>query len=184
MPIDVQGEYRQLRTRGYPAALALRIARDQARLRHRIAELGFEWDEENHRPVARWRQDGFDLVARRLVDDDGWWIHGDCLGHFTNQWAPGAVRHRGQRGEFPWFIPADPENRHVLYERARTYGRTWWYETIQVQVWRAGILLGGASLSGIESDSDEDYFTETALELADEAIAEAREALHRLCHGH
>ncbi len=180
MPI-VQVEYRQLRTQGYPAALALRIARNQARLRARIAELGIEWNDENYRPVARWRQDSFDLVARRLADEDGWWIHGDCIGTFTSQWAPGAVRHRGERGEYPWFIPADPANRHALYERARTYGRTWWYETIQVQAWRAGILLGEASLFGIESDSDEDYFTETALELAREAIAEACEALARLC---
>ena len=184
MHIDIQGDYRQLRTQGYPAALALRIARNQARLHAWIAELGLEWDKENYQPVARWRQDGFNIIARRLVDEDGWWVHGDEFGEFTDQWAPGAVRHRGERGEYRWFVPADPEQRHSLYERARTYGRTWWYETLEVQAWRAGVLLGEASLSGIESDSDEDYFTETALELADEAIAEGRAALKRLCQVH
>ncbi len=182
--IDIQGDYRQLRTQGYPAALALHVARHQARLHARIGALGLEWDEEHYRPVARWRQEGFDLVARRQVDENGWWIHGDEIGTFSNDWAPGAVRHRGERGEYPWFIPADPERRHALYERARAYGRTWWYETLEVQAWRAGVVLGEASLSGIESDSDEIYFTEAALELADEAIAEARATLKRLCQVH
>ncbi len=117
------------------------------------------------------------------ADPDGWWTYGDLLGRFTSRWEPGAIRHvYGDRRSHTWFIPADPiGNGHALYARARTYGDAWWYVVLTVTAERAGVPVAESSLHGIESDTDRDHVLELVLDLADEAIGQARETLSALC---
>ncbi|HSH30920.1 MAG TPA: hypothetical protein VK971_13520 [Thiohalobacter sp.] len=181
--------YRQLRRQHHtaPARVALHWARHSLALHNRIAATGFAWQRDHHyRDFAHWSESGFDLHARIVEDNDGWWSLGiEDYGKFSPSWKPGAVRHwRGGARDCEWFIPANPEYAKQDYNRACDYGHGWWYVGIEVIARRAGIELGNASLWGIESDSGEEYFTETAFELADEAIAEARNAMQRLCGSH
>lgn len=66
------------------------------------------------------------------------------------------------------------------FERLRAWcNDDWSYVGVIVTASRAGIELASASLWGIESDSD-DYLTETAQDLAQEAINDAQEAIAAL----
>ena len=60
----------------------------------------------------------------------------------------------------------------------------WFFCGIIVKARRHGVTLGSASLWGIDAnfpDSDNSYLTETAVELASEAIAEAKATILKLC---
>lgn len=184
-PIEL--EYRRLR-RGYtlPARWAWDWCRRKERLKARKAELGFAWQTEpgaSRRAV--WYQEGFELIASIVADPDGGSLHGiDALGRFSDRWEAGAISHHWGNGRgFRWFIPAEAKTRHAAYRRACDFGEGWCHVAVEVQARRHGVVLAETSLGGIESDTEEDYFTEMVLELADEAIAQARSTLRRLCGG-
>ena len=168
-----------------PAQVAYQWAQRALELQSRIEEVGFQWKQDRHyNQHAHWSREGFELQARVVPDNDAWWTDGvDTYGEFTRTWKPGAIRHhRGGSRDCRWFVPVNPEYGRQDYDRACEYGHSWSYIGVTVTAGRAGITLGEASLWGIESDSGEDYLTEVALlELADDAVAWAREALCRLC---
>lgn len=171
-----------------PAIHALRYAREHAKLMARIAETGFEWKEDRHyHRYASWQEAGFDLDARIFVEGDGWWTYGvGDIGRFVTKRQPGTIRHRNAgRNECQWFLPANPENGHEDYRRACSYGEKWWYVGVEVTASRAGIALGGAELWGIDYEPGVDgCLTETAFELASEAISNATSKLQNLCGCH
>lgn len=186
---DLHQLYRQLRQAHHtaPARVALQWARHRLAIHNRIAATGFGWQQDRHyRKFAQWSEGGFDIVAHIVEDNDAWWTTGiETYGEFSIAWRPGAVRHwRGGSRDCQWFVPVNPEYARQDYDRACDYGHGWSYVGIQVTARRTGIELGNASLWGIESDSAEEYFTETAFELADEAIAAACNAMQRLCVSH
>lgn len=182
MDLQLLHHYRELRSHPYiTARAALLAARHAIALRHRIDALGLDWDNDS----MAWSDQGFDLRARIVNDADGWSLHGDYLGEFTDRWVPGAIRHSDGRGTvFEWFVPANPEYGRQDYVRACDFGHGWAYVGVEVTASRSGVRLGSASLWGIESDSGDEYFTEQALELAEEAISEAHDNLIRLCRNH
>lgn len=172
-----------------PASQALRRQRERTRLAARLAEIGFAWREDRrHHRFAAWTQDGFDLRVRVVDDDEGWWTQGEpTLGRFIPGWQPGTVRHhRGDRNACGWFLPANPDYAHQDYRRACAYGRDWWYVGVEAAASRAGVESGRASLWGIdfEPGGDDAHLTETALELASEAVREAAAKLRLLCGCH
>jgi hypothetical protein len=178
--------YRELRKAGHTAMGALLLLRQRAALRQRLDALGFSWRESRGMPVAKWTQDGFDMSARVVFDEDGWWMCGiDTVGQFSDRHVPGAIRHRrGDSRSHKWFIPVNPEYGQEDYRRACDYGTAWHYCQLLVTASKAGVVLGGSTLCGIESDSGEDFFAETALDCADQAISEARAKLMQLCGCH
>ncbi|MBN2700939.1 MAG: hypothetical protein JXR29_05765 [Methylothermaceae bacterium] len=181
--------YKQMRGRGLPSAVAFRIAKCDLETQRRVAELGFKWEEtKDGSERAVWDQTGFRLHASILIDDDGWWTRGvEDIGRFDDRWEPGAVRHGNSPRECRWFHPVDPFNRHWCYRRAVSYGRDWWYVGLIVQASRHGVKLAEKPVCGYEYDLEEPasdreiFFTEEALALADEALAEARAKLKALC---
>lgn len=178
--------YRSLRreTPYLPALMAWRTAQSQIDLHKRIRETGFAWEGNfSLEQKAAWEEQGFTLTARVVSDDLGWYEEGvECLGQFQEQWEPGAIEHdRSNPRIFAWFVPAYPENGKALYRRACTYGHDWSYIGIEVSAHRAGVELGTDSMWGIESDTGEDYFTQVAFDLADEAIVNANKSLKDLC---
>jgi hypothetical protein len=170
-----------------PVSVALAWIRQAVQLHRRLGELRFAWDRNlAGERFAAWEQDEFELTATIVDDPDGWHSVGlDALGEFTDRWRPGAVRHhRGNHHSCRWFIPIDLKIRHSTYRRACEYGHGWSYVAVVVRARRHGVLLGEASLGGIESDAAEDFFSATALDLAHEAIACARFTVRELCAGH
>lgn len=99
----------------------------------------------------KWEQDGFILVATAEVD--------------------------------PYLIPEDPaafDSVEDYEQRASSFGSEWVYLVINVAAHLDAlpyVELGSSLLGGIESDGGENYLEETTQELADEAIADAREHL-------
>jgi hypothetical protein len=120
-----------------------------------------------------------------VPDPDGGFTQGiDTLGRFADRWEPGAVRHFfGGRASYPWFLPVDPDDRHAAYRRACDYGDGWAYVGLVVRAGRSGVTLSEAALWGLESDAGEDVLSETALELAEEALVHAHLTLRTLCPG-
>ncbi len=181
--------YRELRRLGIPSQHALACARQRADLESACAATGFAWQENRQGSLsARWQQEGFDLLAVVVNDEDGWWTSGvDCIGRFTSRWEPGAIRHHnGDRNAHQWFIPANLGDPKEEYRRACAYGQDWWYVGVEVKASRAGVTLGDGCLYGIEFEggSDREYLTETAFDLASQAISEANEKLRTLCGCH
>ncbi len=60
------------------------------------------------------------------------------------------------------------------------------YVGVEVKSSRAGVTLGDGCLYGIEYDggSDREYLTQTAFDLASQAISEANDTLRTLCGCH
>ena len=78
--------YRESRALGCPAIRAIDHARRAvARPPHATDRLRQDGDK------ATWTEGGFTLTARVQSDDDA---STDFLGHFTDTWAPGAIRRR------------------------------------------------------------------------------------------
>jgi hypothetical protein len=172
-----------------PAESALRSARAEARFRAHIAEIGFAWQQDRHyNRFASWKEEGFDLRARIVIEDDGWWSAGEqTTGKFIDRWQPAAIRHhKAGRNEYLWFLPVNPEYGREDYRRACAYGRDWWYVGVEVTASRAGVEFGEISLWGIEYEpgGDDDYLTEIALNKSSEAIREATRKLKELCGCH
>ena len=184
--MDIKQNYNEIRHKhpNVPACVAYRCAKQKQKIENWTRTTGFKWREDHYGDsAAHWSQEGFELSAKIEVDDDGWWLHGeDDYGRFISSWEPGAIHHwPRERRACKWFLPANPETGRQDYKRACRFGTDWWYVGIVVTARRTGIKLGEASLWGIESDSEEDYFTETVIDLAGEVIAEAKQALRRLC---
>lgn len=148
---------------------------------------------------------GFDFDVR--IEPDHYFDDTSDLGEFTSKWQEGAIRHdTGVFHSYQWFVPlesvetlrrefsrygfarheADLMAREIVrknYKRACDYGETWHHVVVTVKASREGVVLGCASLGGIDSDSDDSYFAEVALELRDEARTEAEDALIRITKG-
>ena len=88
--------YQTLRRQGFGARHALSCLRGRIALDLKCAATGFAWAENRHGFLhAHWQQEGFDLTAAVVNDEDGWWASGvSCIGRFSRRWEPGAVRHR------------------------------------------------------------------------------------------
>jgi hypothetical protein len=181
--------YQTLRRQGFGARHALSCLRGRIALDLKCAATGFAWAENRHGFLhARWQQEGFDLTAAVVNDEDGWWASGvSCIGRFSRRWEPGAVRHRhGDRNACEWFLPANRSDPRHEYRRACAYGRDWWYVGVKVKASRAGVTLGSGLSMGIEFDPQCDrlHLTEIAFDLASDAVAEAQEKLRTLCGCH
>lgn len=178
-------DYKTCRRAGrVPAHLALYWTRRRLDVQERRKRLQFAWTlRDGQYQEARWKQEGFDLRASVIDDPDGWFASGvEVYGRFTERWQPGAVRHwRADARSFKWFIPVDSHHRHESYRRACDYGQGWSYVGVRVVASLHGVALAAERLWGIESDAAADHFTETAFELADQAICAARAQLHALC---
>lgn len=186
--------YQELRRLGLPAIHALACSRERMALESKCTATGFCWLENRQGVLcAQWQEEGFDLTAVIVNDGDGWWTSGvDCIGRFSSRWAPGAIRHRqGGRNAHEWFVPARERLCHLgdpkeEYRRACAYGRDWWYVGVKVKASRAGVTLGDVLALGIEFDfrPNQQYLTQTALDLATQAISVANEKLKLLCGCH
>lgn len=189
MHAEYVGRYRHYRNQGVPSSTAYHWAR--------TPEVPDLFDGED---FASWEKNGFVLDARLAVDD----LHDlSHLGSFSHRWEEGALAVDLRSHDSGWFIPAMTEGHQYASLRAMKFGRAearrlarryvredhkrfaefgdrWWMVRCTVRASREDVELGSAALWGIESDSDPSFFTETALELADEAIAEARIKLERL----
>ena len=181
--------YQTLRRQGFGARHALSCLRGRIALDLKCAATGFAWAENRHGSLhARWQQEGFDLTAAVVNDEDGWWTSGvDFIGRFSSRWESGAIRHhQGDRNAHKWFIPANLGDPKQEYRRACAFGRDWWYVGMKVEASRAGVALGEGLLFGIEFDcrSDRQYLTQTAFDLASQAVTEANEKLRLLCGCH
>jgi len=156
--------------------------------------------------IKAFQRAGFTLTVTSDHDDysDG----PDWLGKFTDTWEEGALNHHkktrfGGRHQYKWFIPASSveEQRKFLigtgfskgvaeetarkciendYQRADGFGHEWHFITIAVTASRCGINLGASTLSGIESDSGDEYIEEVIDDVAEQAITEADESLDEL----
>jgi hypothetical protein len=180
-------DYQSARRGGLiPAQIALNRARRSKQLDELTERLQFAWLlKYGQCDEAAWEQDGFDLRAKVVDDEDGWSRVGiDVYGRFSDRWRAGAVRHwMGDRRSYQWFVPAHPEHRHGHYRRACDYGHGWSYVGIRVIASKAGVPLGETTLWGVESDSDIEFFTETVLDFGEDAIAKAQAKLRGLCGG-
>ena len=189
-PLQLQ-HYQSLRKLGIGAGHALACSKQRTALHLKCAETGFAWAENRHGILqARWQQEGFDLTAAVVNDEDGWWTSGvEYIGRFSRCWQPGAIRHRhGDRNACEWFVPANLGDPKEEYRLACTYGHDWWYAGVEVKASRAGVTLGSGSLFGIEfgcqDQGDRQYLTEIAFDLASDAIAGSKEKLQTLCGCH
>lgn len=184
-------DYRAMRAKGMSAKSAYVHVRDG-----RDSHSDLEWNDGQ----ATWQQDGYEIRAEMRFDE---YADLTYLGEFSNDWKPGAVRHEYLDSRtFPWFIPMVTEDEHFKELRKSKYGRTtarelarsyvqfdydrlrhcgddWSPVDIIVTVSRAGIELGSAACGGIESD--ESHIAEIALDLANKAMDEAKDALGALC---
>ena len=186
--------YKAMRVKGMPAQRAF----DYGQQALQAKGTSLDWSSD----VATWEQDGFELRATVKNDD---YPDLSYLGEFTDKWQAGARHHEHlNRQTFEWFVPMVSEEEHyqalrdMKYGRGRArelarssvqcdfrrlinYGNDWVTVGIVLTVFRSGIELGDAAVWGIESDCDEGYLTEMALDLAGDALEQARAALERLC---
>lgn len=138
--------------------------------------------------------DGFLLVFTYRQEEYG--VDLSWLGNFSDKYSKGAIDWQEYindgsdrlRNVLPWYTscnydPHKEENREAVIadiQRLRDYGDVWDMGYLTVRVYKADIELGRASLGSIESDSEkhcQGYRDETAWELADEALVEARQML-------
>lgn len=114
------------------------------------------------------------------------WFQGRELLSFVSDWCDDindASRqvYASHRATFPSARAYAAAAARADFERLRSWcDGDWHWCGIVVTAYRNGIELGSASLWGIESDSGA-YIEETARELCEEAMEEAREALASLC---
>jgi len=146
---------------------------------------------------AQWKEGKFTFIATREDDDDAdlSWI-----GKLTDDPDGAIKRHNAGSNEYQYFKPTNSYREHykglrkLKYGRAEAdrlarsyvqqdmrrmerYGESWTMTGVRVRCYAKGIELASASLWGIESDSEESYFTEVALENAHEAKREAEKKI-------
>lgn len=192
MSIEYQ-EYKKFRKDGYPASSALHYAR--------IPKPEYLFDITGER--TEWEQDGFDMVAVISVDE---YADLSWLGEFVNDPSEGTVKNPNyERGRYPYIKIATTEEEHYqdliklkygkaearrlakeyFEQDAKRMGR---YATgdleplsVCVSVFFDDREVGSASLGGIDVDSyDDPHMYEIIAELAEEALAEAREWAEKL----
>lgn len=190
---ELRGKY------GYSLVPAMRSAKSPA-----VPEIEFQ-DCHGYGDCvskAKVKQDGYTCFIRVHIDTDA---DTSYLGEFSDTPEDGAIRHSEDSREYAYFNPANVEQwtsdnrfdktyrslglaRHdlrlfILKHDAEADYRlmlnleSYW---ISVKCQRAGVVLGEASLSGIDVDSRDyqgtrKYINETAWELVQEAIAEAEQ---------
>ena len=160
-----------------------------------------EWKQNNKGEFcAEFEKDVFTLVCRFVVDEMPDYSY---LGTFTNEPGESTIKHSRNTGEYRYFNPAIPECAQEDYKRMLQVLNGEWYQGGIIvsavkrlpnlkynggigskggyEKIRGDVTLAECALWGIESDSGEDYFTSTALELAQEAIEEAKQTLKDLC---
>lgn len=110
------------------------------------------------------------VKVRHMVDDNP---DTSYLGEYSSHDADDAIdrEERGDmnRGEYRYFIPANPEYGEQDYDRMESLNRgEWCYLGIRAE---AEVIVNGTvqritsgGLWGIESDSDKEYFAEVATE--------------------
>jgi len=182
--------YREARAQGEPARFAYLIATKDRGGPDVPIESGEKFERE-----------GFTLKVE--IESDHYATPEDMgLGLYTSKWEEGCTLDRKREGyhvgrdQHPYFRPENTFNDHVKsgatreearkyvlqdLKRAEGYPEQWYYLTVRVVVYRAGIELGSSCVGGIESDIGDRYLRETVDEQADEALAEAKDALETLC---
>lgn len=179
--------YRQLREAGCSPQAALQQMQESPPVR-------LHWHDDK----ATWCQDGFLLTARLIPDTCpdldylGWYV--------SHRWEPGARR---KDRHSPWIAPActvkalarelrrlkfgrtqawEIARRQSLenYRRFLSHGDEWVLCDLEVTAARCDVVLGRVPLGCVESDCDEPYLSSLTLELAEEAIADARFKLDEL----
>lgn len=148
---------------------------------------GAPWEESDcHGPVSDWRRKNW----------EGYWpkAPGELLlcedsrsALFYDFQEACRIALRDGWNTAPYDVPGETRRQRAAraaradFERLRAWcNDDWHWCGIVVTAYRNGIELGSASLWGIESDSS-DYLEETARELCEEAMEQAREALASLC---
>ena len=182
-------EYAKWRAKGIPASLAYRWAQTPA-------PPALDWDVHGER--ATLEREGFTIDVRVTPDD---WTDLSWLGEFTDD-PEGAVRNPAyERDHYKYFRPAysvaerrrdlsalgyakgpaEQTAREQVQDDARKAVGLVEYVVI-VTAGREGVELGSASLGGCDVSSSRDV-EQTVEEhgLIEEAIAEARATLGKLC---
>lgn len=144
--------------------------------------------------IKTWREDGFDLEAKRYYDFDpdiSW------IGEFSSRGVQGdrkgipldeSVLTRGgyledRGGRCMFFYPQRGAEEYAKQDEERLrayYLEEWSLDIIGVHVRRFGVELGIAYLGGVESDSGAEHIEEILSDLALQALEEAREMVERL----
>lgn len=129
--------------------------------------------------------EGFTLRTKCEEDTDG---DTSWLGEFSNTKADKfSIEHEpGNHKTFNYFNAANVEsNEEALqnYKRAAGYGERWGYYGLKVEAYKGDILLGSASLWGVDSDSNDSYLLWSFNELANEALEDAKVNLKNLIRG-
>lgn len=80
-------------------------------------------------------------------------------------------------------VPRAEAEKYIRQNVARleSLGESWSYLGVVVKVYRAGVKLAESAVWGMESDGDEAYFKEAEDDQTEEALAEARATLDKLC---
>lgn len=184
--------YKRYRTKGYPAHVALSLAKADFAIS--------DWDWQNDETATR-EVDGFTLTLSVLPDeypDISW------LGYFTNDWEEGAiVSDRFDSRLCKWFVPQVTVREHFeglkrYYSRSESWrlaneyarrdmetAREYYIYVIVIKAEREGIELGSSSIDGYDFDDERSAHVqaEQAVEdygLVEEAISEAQETLAKL----
>lgn len=191
-----EARYHRERAGGTPAKYALQVARFVT------AERPYEWRPDRQgRDSATVERDGF-TVRVRVQPDEGMTLDDDVgYGAFVDTREPGAVRARHDwHNERDWYVPAQAIDESITYERKAGASRAVAREraiaraeaemldalyvsvyVVTATAYRAGVELGSASVGGVTILDDDRYLDEVADDLIPEAIAEAQDALARLC---
>ena len=198
---NIRKDYLHYRAKGCPARQALSAAKASI---NRLEWKRPDGRRQFERPwICREKIDGFDVKAAITVDE---WDRPDWLGEFTERYRPGVIHHSDDPRTLKYFLPATTEDEHYKalrklkygrraarewarqyvhddYERVRTFGQSWSLYVVSVSAMRAGVVLGEASLCGIDAEIDEPdpYCSQIAQELTEEAIRDARNTLNKLC---
>lgn len=96
---------------------------------------------------------------------------------YLGEWSDDGDESRGDiphepfdRRTFDWFIPADVERGKESYDRMAGYNVDWTMICITAEVLMEGIVVGVASISGVESDYGDEALLELHEGLAFDAI--------------
>ncbi len=140
---------------------------------------GTPWDnEDGHGPVSEWTRRGKRPGERVLCDDHGARRYYD--------FADAVATARTDGWDAPPYGTGTPGQRAARaaeadFARLRAWCRDdWCYVGLVVTIYAEDVELATASLWGIESDADADYFNETVADLLAEALAEARPQAARI----
>jgi hypothetical protein len=171
------------------------------------ASLALQWAKTVEPPIyfngekTKIDVDGFSVEIESSPDVDG---DTSYLGEFTDTWSEEAIeRSNVRRGEYKYFLPAESQDSlkdqfsrlghskddstrlaqeavQRALNRMEDCGNGWSFIGIIARASWDGVELGSASLWGIESDSGAEYLSETAWELAQEAVSEAIATIERM----